>query len=73
METLTKNDLSINVTVTDRESLDNQLDAAVYALREKSTGERRQGILVTRHAVNEFTVALSDSVPFGMTRENHAW
>lgn len=73
METLTKHDLSITVIVTDRESLDNQLDAAVSAIRERSTRERRQGILVTRNAVNEFTVALNDSVPFGMTHENHAW
>ncbi|MEV7133227.1 hypothetical protein AB0N24_10120 [Arthrobacter sp. NPDC093128] len=38
-----------------------------------STGERRRGILVTRHGAGEFTVALSDSVPFGLTQENHTW
>jgi hypothetical protein len=73
METDTEHDLSITVRVTDRDSLENELNAAVSALRERATGERRQGILVTRHAANEFTVALSDSVPFGMTQENHAW
>ncbi|MDQ0635955.1 hypothetical protein QFZ40_003864 [Arthrobacter pascens] len=73
METLTEHNLSITVVVTDRERLDNQLDAAVRAIRERSTGERRRGILVTRYAANEFKVALSDSVPFGMTHENHSW
>ena len=73
METLTEHDVAITVTVTDRFSLENQLDAAVSAVRERTTGERRRGILVTRHGANEFTVALSDSVPFGMTQENHAW
>ncbi|UZX04772.1 hypothetical protein F8G81_20870 [Arthrobacter sp. CDRTa11] len=73
METLTEHNPSITVVVTDRESLDSQLNAAVSAIRDRSTGERRRGILVTRHAADEFTVALSDSVPFGMTHENHAW
>lgn len=73
METFTEHDLSITVIVTDRDSLENQLNAAVSAVRERETGERRRGILVTRHGANEFTVALSDSVPFGMTQENHAW
>jgi hypothetical protein len=73
VETLTEHDLSITVIVTDRDSLENQLDAAVSAVRERTPGERRRGILVTRHGANEFTVAFSDSVPFGMTQENHAW
>lgn len=33
----------------------------------------RQGILVTRHAYGSFTVALSDIVPFGLTREHQEW
>jgi AmiR/NasT family two-component response regulator len=73
MKTVIERDLSITVKVTERDSLENQLDAAVSAVRERATGERRRGILVTRHGVNEFTVALSDSVPFGLTQENHAW
>lgn len=73
MKTLIEPDLSIAVKVTDRDSLENQLNAAVSALHERAMGERRRGILVTRHSANEFTVALSDSVPFGLTQENHAW
>ena len=73
MKILTEHDLSITVIITDRESLESQLDAAVSAIREGSMAERRWGILVTRHAANEFTVALSESVPFGMIQEHHAW
>jgi hypothetical protein len=35
--------------------------------------ERSRGILVTRHAVDKFSVALSDTVPFGITHELQAW
>ncbi|QCP00731.1 hypothetical protein FCN77_15505 [Arthrobacter sp. 24S4-2] len=73
METLTEHDLSITVIVTDRDSLENQLNAAVSAVRERAIGEWRRGIVVTRHGASEFTVALSDSVPFGLTQESHAW
>jgi AmiR/NasT family two-component response regulator len=66
-------DLSVAVRITDRDSLENQLDAAVAAVRERATGEKRRGVLVTRHSATEFTVALSDHVPFGLTQENHAW
>ncbi|MCI0144093.1 hypothetical protein KNN17_21290 [Arthrobacter bambusae] len=35
--------------------------------------ERHQGILVTQHDKNSFTVGLSDSAPFGLTHEHQDW
>ncbi len=62
----------LTFTVSDRQSMDSQLDAAV-SLAKKHAMDSRHGILVTRHGVNKFTVALSEAVPFGMTREHQAW
>ncbi|WP_045732608.1 hypothetical protein [Pseudarthrobacter chlorophenolicus] len=62
----------LTFTVSDRQSMDNQLDAAVSVAR-KHAMDSRHGILVTRHGVNKFTVALSDAVPFGITQELQAW
>jgi hypothetical protein len=66
-------DLPILVKVTDRASMERRLDEAVTLARTRAMQERRQGILVTRHDYDSFTVALSDAVPFGMTREHHDW
>jgi hypothetical protein len=63
----------LTVTVTDRADMDRQLDEAVAVARERGTRGRRQGILVTRHGHDFFTVALSDTVPFGLTREYQDW
>ncbi|WP_427006121.1 hypothetical protein [Pseudarthrobacter sp. H2] len=61
------------MTAADRESTDRQLDEAVDAARIQALSEGRHGILVTRHGHDFFTVALSDAVPFGLTREHQAW
>lgn len=66
-------DLSTAVTVSDRASMDRQLDEAVALIRERAPRGGRQGILVTRHGYDSFTVALSDEVPFGLTRERQDW
>jgi hypothetical protein len=63
-------ELPIAVTATDRASMDRQLDAAETVARKWAMREGRQGILVTRHDHGSFTVALSDAVPFGLTREH---
>ena len=63
----------LTLTVADRQSMDSELDAAVTAAKAHALAEKRQGILVTRHGVDKFTVALSEAVPFGMTREHQAW
>ncbi|GGI03153.1 hypothetical protein ACFFGR_10950 [Arthrobacter liuii] len=61
------------IQVADAESIDRELDTAVAAVREQALQERRRGILVTRRGPDSFTVALSDEVPFGLTREKHDW
>jgi hypothetical protein len=53
--------------------MDCLLDEAVTLARKRATPQARHGILVTRHAHDSFTVALSDSVPFGLTREYQEW
>lgn len=60
---------SIDIHATSRQVLEERLEAAVNHLQEaaKLTGAR--GILVTRHRPGSYTAALSDQVPFGMTRE----
>lgn len=63
----------LTLTIDDRQSMDSELDAAVSAAKAHALADRRHGILVTRHAANMFTVALSETVPFGITREHQAW
>ena len=46
-----------------------QLDDAVRTLQELAMESGTHGILITRHAPGRYTAALSDQVPFGMTRE----
>jgi hypothetical protein len=63
----------LTLTVADRKSMDSELDAAVTAAKTHALAEKRHGILVTRHGVDKFTVALSETVPFGLTQEHQAW
>jgi hypothetical protein len=53
--------------------MERQLDQAVTIAKTRAMHERRQGILVTRHDYNSFTVDLSEAVPFGLTREHQDW
>lgn len=63
----------LTLTVADRRSMDAELDAAVTAAKAHALAGQRHGILVTRLGVDKFTVALSEAVPFGLTREHQAW
>ncbi|MEW1810756.1 hypothetical protein AB0284_08600 [Pseudarthrobacter phenanthrenivorans] len=63
----------LTLTVSDRQSMDSELDAAVAAAKAHALTGRSHGILVTRHGVDKFTVDLSEAVPFGLTRECQAW
>jgi hypothetical protein len=53
--------------------MEHQLDEAVAVAMTRALIERRQGILVTRHSPGSMTVALSEAVPFGLTREHQDW
>lgn len=57
------------VSVADRDSMEQELDAAVSTLQANAAHHGKRGILVTRHTSGSFTVAFSDDVPFGLTRE----
>jgi hypothetical protein len=63
-------DFPITVTATDWDNLERRLNEAEAVARTRAMQEGRQGILVTRHGYNSFTVALSDAVPFGLTYEH---
>ncbi|HEY8701447.1 MAG TPA: hypothetical protein VIM08_10905 [Arthrobacter sp.] len=60
---------SIEIQVTSRHHLDGQIEAAVRRLQEVALPAGTHGILVTRVGPGRYTAALSDQVPFGMTRE----
>ncbi|MCZ9885044.1 hypothetical protein [Arthrobacter sp. B2a2-09] len=57
----------LEVLVTDSGRLYELLDNAEAVLRQ--TPQRLAGILVTRHDPGRYTLTLSDTVPFGETRE----
>ncbi|CAM3158605.1 hypothetical protein PSET11_00112 [Arthrobacter ulcerisalmonis] len=63
----------ITLNVSDRQSMDTEIEAAVNAAKVHALTEKTHGILVTRIGADTFTVALSDTVPFGLTREQQAW
>ena len=60
---------SIDIRVTSRHALDEHLEAAVKERQDLAMLTGTHGILVTRHRPGNYTAALSDRVPFGMTRE----
>ncbi|WP_257614012.1 hypothetical protein [Arthrobacter sp. 31Y] len=53
--------------MTEPHRIDELLDEAEAMLRQ--TSQRVAGILMTRHEPGRYTLTLSDSVPFGETRE----
>ena len=59
----------LEVFVTEPGRLHELLDDAEGVLRQAAMCRRSAGILVTRHAPGRYTLALSDEVPFGETRE----
>ena len=60
---------AIDIHATSQHVLEERIEAAVQHLQEAAMLTRAQGILVTRHAPESYTAALSDKVPFGITRE----
>lgn len=59
----------IQIQVDSRQVLDERLDDAVRGLQERAMVTGTHGILLTRLKPGHYTAALSDQVPFGMTRE----
>jgi hypothetical protein len=59
----------IDIHVTDRPALDERIESAVRHLQEVAKLEGTRGIMVTRHAPGHYTAALTENVPFGLTRE----
>jgi hypothetical protein len=57
----------VEVLVTDAGRLHELLNDAESRLRQKP--QQFAGILVTRHEPGRYTLALSNAVPFGETRE----
>lgn len=59
----------IEIQVDSRHVLDDRLNDAVSGLQQLAMTTGTHGILLTRHKPGHYTAALSDQVPFGMTRE----
>jgi hypothetical protein len=59
----------LEVTVCDKEEMDQSLNAAVDRMVAAATQHGRQGILITRLGMGHFTVELTDAVPYGYTEE----
>lgn len=59
----------IDIHATTRQTLDDELEAAVRDLQKEALQTRTRGILITRHQPGHYTAELSDQVPFGITRE----
>ncbi|WAH97592.1 hypothetical protein [Arthrobacter sp. MMS18-M83] len=62
-------DIVLEIIAHDPNTLENDLNAAVDIARERAKKERRHGILVTQHSYTSYTVAVSQDVPYGQTRE----
>lgn len=63
----------LEITATDRETLERDLDRAELLARQEAMRERKGGVLITRHTQRHFTIAVCESVPFGLTRELSSW
>ena len=60
---------TIEIQVDSRKVLDDRLNDAVHGLQRIAMQTGTHGILLTRHKPGHYTAALSDQVPFGVTRE----
>lgn len=58
----------VEVLVTEPDQLQDLLNEAEDTLRPMAM-RNRTGIVVTRHNYDRYTLALSETVPFGETRE----
>jgi hypothetical protein len=59
----------VDIHVTSRRALEEDLEAAVKHLQTAAMRTRTQGILITRHRPGTYTARLSEEVPFGVTME----
>ncbi|MDT0196510.1 hypothetical protein Q9R30_14195 [Arthrobacter sp. AB6] len=64
---------AVTVTAGTRSLLEGELDRVVTMYREQAVAEGLHGILVTHVAPGRSRVSISQTVPFGLTREVHAW
>lgn len=60
------------ITATTVDEAQGLLDIVVDELQRHAVAEGTQGILVTKTGPGQFTVELSDEVPFGVTEETVA-
>jgi hypothetical protein len=59
----------INITAANAAEADYLLDRAAGSLQRQAAGGDRRGILAIRRGAGQYTLELSDAVPYGMTRE----
>lgn len=71
--TKTAGPLVLEVTADDNATLHRRLDRAEILAQQAAMNDRTGGVLITRHSPGRFTVAVSESVPFGLTREQSSW
>ena len=57
------------VTASTRHEIDEGIHTALEAAQHYSMTGSRQGIVITRHAPDSYTVAVSQDVPYGLTVE----
>ncbi|MGO4806803.1 hypothetical protein AB4089_16940 [Arthrobacter sp. 2MCAF15] len=62
-------DLVLEITASDPDTVENDLNDAVEIAREHAMKDRRHGILVTQHSYTAYTVAVTASVPYEQTHE----
>lgn len=61
--------LPVVVRASSATQLQEDLCAAVALVRLKAVEGAQHGILVTQHSYTEFTVTISEDVPYGVTME----
>ena len=64
---------AVTVTAGTRSLLEREIDRAVSMKRKQAVSEGLHGVLVTHEAPGRSRVSVSQTVPFGLTREVHAW
>jgi hypothetical protein len=63
---------ALTVVVNSAHEVDSALGHAIGTLQAHAASSPCCGILVTREAAGEYTVALDESVPFGVTQQRCA-
>ncbi|GAB4098450.1 hypothetical protein [Sinomonas halotolerans] len=63
---------ALSVVVDSAAEVDSALGAAVGTLQKRAATSPCCGILVTREGAGRYTVALDESVPFGLTQQRCA-